>query len=442
LVIIGGNKNRLSSRERSLLEEGKMKPRRSASSLRVLGAVLIVLAGICFFGRAAGQEPPPAERKPVDVDVRVFDDNRFVDTLSLGDFELFENGVRQQPASLFLVKGQTVVRKEETGSVLPAVERSFYLLFQTVDWDPMLGNTVDYLFSSVLRPGDRMTMVTPVKPYNLQKDALATKPMATLSKSMQDLLRKDIQRGGGEYRDIIKTLRRITNAIEGTRLSVEEDLATDTSASDFGLELQLDQYRNALMKMESLRLVDERKLLEFAAAVRVHPGVKYLYFFYEREYRPEISPMAMQTLLSLYQDNPTIQANLMDLFQYYRRETTFNADRVKKAFADAGIVLNFIFMDKKSQRLFGGTMHEQSEDIFPGFRAIALATGGVSEISQNPAAAFKAAAVAAEDYYLLTYTPAEPASAGEFRTIEVKIARKDPSGRDYTVTNRLGYYAR
>jgi hypothetical protein len=415
---------------------------RSLSFLPFLGVVLLLLAGLFSYGRADGQESPPAERKPVDVDVRVFDGNRFVDSLSLADFELFENGVRQQPNSLYLVKGQTVVRAEATGEGHPSFGRSFYLLFQTVDWDPKLGDAVDYLFSSVLRPGDAMTLVTPAKPYNLQPDALATKPKATLSKSMQDLLRKDIQRGGGEYRDIIRTLSRVTNAIEGTRMNVEEDLATDTSTSDFGLELQLDQYRNALMKMESLRLVDEKKLLAFAAAVRAHPGVKYLYFFYEREYRPEISPMAMQTLLSLYQDNPTIQANLMDLFQYYRRETTFNADHVKKAFADAGIVLNFIFMDKKSQRVFGGTMHEQSEDIFPGFRAIALATGGVSEISQNPAAAFKAAATAAEDYYLLTYAPSEAATAGEFRTIEVKVARKDPSGRDYTVTNRIGYFAR
>jgi hypothetical protein len=442
LVFRGGNKNGLASKENRPFREGLMNQRRRISSLRILGAALLIMAGLFSYGGAARQESPSAERKPVDVDVRVLDGGRFVDSLSLADFEIFENGVRQQPDSLFLVKGQTVVRKEETGSEHPSVERSFYLLFQTVDWDPKLADAVDYLFSSVLRPGDSMTLVTPAKPYNLQKDALATQPAATLSKSMQDLLKKDIQRGGGEYRDIIRTLRRVTNAIDGSRVGVEEDLSTDTSAADFGLDLQLDMYRDGLMKMESLRLVDEKRLLAFAGTVRALPGVKYLYFFYEREYRPEINPMTMQTLLSLYQDNPTIQANLMDLFQYYRRDMKFDVDRVKKAFADAGIVLNFIFMDKKSQRIFGGTMREQSEDIFPGFRAIAAATGGVSEVSQNPAAAFKAAATATEDYYLLTYTPKETPAAGEFRTIEVKVAKKDPSGRDYTVKNRIGYYAR
>jgi hypothetical protein len=388
-------------------------------------------------GQTGGQ-PVPA---PIPVRVHVSEGDRFVDTLALKDFELEESGAPRPVDALYLVQGHSIARKEELKPGQPDTSRSFYLLFQAVDWDKRLAEAVDYLFASVLKPGDAMTLVTPVKPYNLQKDALATKTPATLSRSMQDILRKDIERGGGEYRDVIRSMRRITNAIEGKDQTVsEDDLESDTSNSSFSLQQQLDFYRNTVKRMEGMRLVDESKLVAFAESIRNRPGQKVVYFFYQREYRPEMSPMTMQVLLSQYQDDPTVQANLMDLFEFYRHESSFSSERVQKAFADAGIVFNFIFMDKKSQSVFGGSMREMSEDIFPGFRDLALSTGGLVEISKNPADSFKKAAEANAQYYLLFYTPAPAPAAGEFRAIQVKIKTPESAAKGYRVTARQGYY--
>ncbi|MGA2531743.1 MAG: VWA domain-containing protein [Candidatus Aminicenantales bacterium] len=412
------------------------------TALKSKGVLLLGLALVAASALPAGQEAGKVIASPVEVRVRVSDGGRFVDSLGIKDFEILENGLPQSVDALYVVHGQKIDRREESHPVEPSLARSYYLLFQAVDWDPRLAETIEYLFSSVLLPGDSMTLVTPMKPYNLQKDALATKSKAALSKNMQEILRKDIQRGGGEYRDIIKTLRRVSNTLDGNQRTIEDDMESDTSSSDFGLEQQLDLYRNAIKRMESIRLVDESKLVAFANSIKSRPGQKTVYFFYEREFRPEMSPLTMQLLLSEYQNNPTIQGNLMDLFQVYKREATFNADRVKKAFADADLSLNFIFMDKKSQHIFGGSMHEQSEDIFPGFRDLAQSTGGVCEVSQNPAASFKHAAAVSESYYLLYYTPADRPADGSFRPIEVKVKAKDPAGKDYAVNSRLGYYAR
>ncbi|MGZ4887298.1 MAG: VWA domain-containing protein [Candidatus Aminicenantales bacterium] len=403
----------------------------------LLGLILVAAASL-----PAGQVAGKAIASPVEVRVRVSDGGRFVDGLGLKDFEILENGLPQSVNALYVVHGQKIDRREESQPAEPSVARSYYLLFQAVDWDPRLAEAIDYLFSSVLLPGDTMTLVTPMKPYSLQKDALATKPKEALSKGMQNILRKDIQKGGGEYRDVIKTLRRVANAIEGPQKTAQDDIESDTSSSDFGLGQQLDFYRNEIKRMESIRLVDENKLVAFAESIKSRPGQKTVYLFYEREFRPEISPMTMQVLLSQYQDDPTVQGNVMDLFQFYKRESTFSADRVKKAFADADISFHFIFMDKKSQHVFGGSMHEQSEDIFPGFRELALSTGGLSEISQNPAASFKRAAASTESYYLLWYTPVNRAADGGFRPIQVSVKAKNPAGKDYAVSSRLGYYAR
>lgn len=410
--------------------------------LVILGLALLMPPTVPA-GQTGGQAAGKAVQAPIPVRVHVSEGGRFVDNLALKDFELAENGAPQSLEALYLVQGHSIARKEELKPGQPDTSRSYYLLFQAVDWDKRLAEAVDYLFASVLKPGDAMTLVTPVKPYNLQKDALATKPAATLSRSMQDILRKDIERGGGEYRDVIRSMRRITNAIEGKNQTVsEDDLASDTSTSSFSLQQQLDFYRNSVKRMEGMRLVDENKLVAFAESIRSRPGQKIVYFFYQREYRPEMSPMTMQVLLSQYQDDPTVQANLMDLFEFYRHESTFNSEHVQKAFADAGIVFNFIFMDKKSQSVFGGSMREMSEDIFPGFRDLATATGGLVEISKNPADSFKKAAESNGQYYLLFYTPTQAAAAGEFRTILVTLKSTGPAGKPYAVTARPGYFVR
>ena len=401
-----------------------------------------VLAGIILGSWlvAAAQEAAAPSPRQVEIRARVSSADRFLDDLTLADFSILEDGRPQALRSLALVRGGSVLRSEGIEKPAARLERSYALLFQAVDWDPRLSEAVAYLFGSVLNPGDSMTLVTPMKPYHLQKDALARKSKAELSKGMEDVLRKDILRGGGEYRDLLSDLRRLIKAIAGSTSTSQEDIDSDPTmeaASGFGLEMQIDRYRQALMKLEGIRLVDGAKLLSFAGSLKAVPGQKTVILFYQREYRPEISPATMNQLMVLYQDNPEIQGSLMDLFTFYKREETFDADRVKKAFADAGIDFHFIFMEKKSQRIFGATMREQSEDTFPGFVEIARATGGTTASTSNPAAAFKRAADASGEYYVISYVPERSALEGGFRTIDVRVKR--PSS---LVTSPLGYYAR
>jgi hypothetical protein len=415
-------------------EEKGMKTRwiiRIFSIVSILGAA---------FWAAAAQEtpaPPPAAR---ELRVHVTAGGRFVDDLTLADFAVLEDGRALPVSALSIVRGGQFARREGEGSIPVSLERSYTLLFQIMDWDPALATAVDYLFSSVLIPGDAVALVTPFQPYHLQRDALSQRPKAELQKSMKDVLRKDILRGSGEYRNLINELKRLTKSIGGSTTTFDEDMATDPTmetSGGFGLEMQIDRYRQALMSMEGLRLVDEAKLLAFAGSLKPTPGQKTVIMFYQREYRPEISSTTMTRLMSLYQDNPDILGNLMDLFQFYKREKTFDADRVKKAFADAGIDFHFIFVEKKSQRVFGATMREQSEDTYPGFVEIAHATGGTADSSLNPSTAFKNAADTSRDYYVLSLAPGAGPADGGFRSFDVRVVREG-----CRVSYPLGYFAK
>jgi hypothetical protein len=202
------------------------------------------------------------------------------------------------------------------------------------------------------------------------------------------------------------------------------------------LELLLPRYRATLQSLEELRVVDYKKFLQFAASrKRMQKGQKIVFFFYQREFRPEISSRVLNRITSAFQDKPQILADVQDLFQFYRRDFNFNTERVKQAFADSSLSFNLIFMNKEPERVLGVSMKEQSEDAFNAFSQIAKATGGMVDSSQNPAAAFKNAVNASQSYYILYYSPKDSKKDGKFKSIKVGVKNKN-----FKVTHRLGYF--
>jgi hypothetical protein len=79
-------------------------------------------------------------------------------------------------------------------------------------------------------------------------------------------------------------------------------------------------------------------------------------------------------------------------------------------------------------------MREQNTDIFRASADIAAATGGTVDTSQNPAAAFKNTLRAADEYYLLYFTPTPEAAGGAFHPLSIKV-----KGKNYKVVHRMGY---
>jgi len=142
-------------------------------------------------------------------------------------------------------------------------------------------------------------------------------------------------------------------------------------------------------------------------------------------------------LMAMYQDQPNILGDLMDLMQFYSRDPKWNINNIKQAFADSSIFFNFIYMHKEPENVSGIRMTEQSEDIFETFSQVAEATGGIIDSSQNPATSFKNGTKISESYYILYYSPEKYIKDGKYKSIEVKVKNKD-----YKITHRQGYFAR
>ncbi len=370
----------------------------------------------------------------VVVPVRVLDGNRFVDNLTIADFELYEGGKLQKIEALYLVHKANIQRREELQEFNPALSRRFYLIFQMTDYNPKLEEAGGYLFNQVLLPGDTLTIMTPMDTYNLSSRALQTKPKESLSQEMKSLLRKDIQMGASNYRSLMADLKRIVASISGS--GVMAGVETDSSTSMFGLESLLSKYGETLQKMEELRFIDEKKFVRFATELKKQTGQKNVFFFYQREFRPEISSSLLARLSSLHQDEPEVLSAVQNLFQLYQRPATFDENKIIAAFADSSVSFSFIFLNKEPEHIPGITMREQSEDIFSPFSKIAKATGGVVDSSQNPAVGFRNATNLSESCYLLYYSPSDYKKDGKFKEISVRVKNVY-----YAVTHRMGYFA-
>ncbi len=365
----------------------------------------------------------------VEVPVRVFKGSVFIDNLKINDFEVYENGILQKIDAVYLIKKRAIQRKEEHKKFTPKTARRFYLLFEIAEYTPRMGKAIDYFIQNILLPEDSLTVATPIKTYRLKKGTLLKIPKKELVRQLTGKLRKDAWIGNKEYRNVLGDLKNIVRSFSG-----RSESASTSETPDLAEGFQ--RYRMLLQKLENLRKIDQKKLLEFAGFLKDKEGQKNVFLFYQREYIPKIEPRIMQQMIMSTQENPNLQFDLMGLFEFYKRDIAFDVNTVKQAYADSSIAIHFLYFTKIPETTPGILMEEHSEDIFAAFNEMAYATGGIADSSANPKSLFRMAENASENYYLLYYTPKNYKIDGKFKNIKVKV-----KGKSYRISCRAGYYA-
>lgn len=374
----------------------------------------------------------------IEVPVRVFEGRKFVENLTMNDFEVFEDGVLQRLEAVYLIKGRTIERSEEMKKFFPQTSRHFYLFFEINDYTPRIGRAVDYFVENVMSPEDILTVVTPTKTYRMNPEIFNILPREQIKSQMESqlkgILRRDTLEGNSEYRNALRDLAGLAKAISSASSSQDEFGAAEYQEAD--LELQIMMYGEILRKLEEMRRVDQKRLLDFSEYLKEKEGQKYVFLFYQREYIPQIEQRVLNQFMSLNQDRQDILHSLQELFTFYKREITFDVAKVKQAYANSSVSIHFLFFTDPQKHIPGIQMKEHSEDIFNAFMEIAKATGGLSESSSNAVFLFQNAVEASENYYLLYYSPKNFKKDGKFK--EIKVILKD---KDYKVLHRSGYFA-
>jgi hypothetical protein len=356
----------------------------------------------------------------IEVPVRVFKGNQFVDDLDITDFEIYENGRLQKIETVFLIKKTDIKKEEGKTQYRPEVSRNFVLLFEVTDYLPKIGDSIEYFFNEILLPGDNLTVMTPLRTYNFKKEALTLLPKEEIIKQLKGKLRNDITLGNSEYKSIL--------------IELYELMPPD--------EESIRYFRQLLKRLESLRSTKEESLISFADFLKAKSGPKHVFLFYQKEVLPQMDPSTLAQFVSMNQDNQALLIEYYDTVEFYKRDISFDLDKVKKVFSDSSISIHFLFITKPTSlnitRMQADVLNwaDHSEDIYSAFKEMAEATGGITENSANASSSFKIAASASENYYLLYYKPKNYTPDGTFRKIKVKVK----NGR-FKVTHRSGYIA-
>jgi hypothetical protein len=366
----------------------------------------------------------------IEVAVRVFKGDSFVENLTMDDFEVYEDGKLQKIEAVYLIKKTKIQRKEEKKKFNPETQRNFYLFFEISEYTPRLKDAVDYFVSNVLAPGDQFTVVTPMKTYRMKNKSFDILSKKEITQQLGKIIRRDSLMGYSEYRNIIAEMADLAKGLSGVSSADGRDLGVTS------MDSMLIRYTSLLSMLENLRRVDEKKMLDFSRVLKSQEGQKNVFLIYQREVLPQLESNVLSDYMNIYHDQPAVVFNLSYLFDFFRRDLSFNIERVKQAFSDSSIAIQFLFFTKPTEHIPGLDLVEHSSDIFSAFYEMAGATGGITDTSANPLFLFKKASSALEDYYLLYYSPKDYREDGKFKNITVKV-----KNRRYKVTHRAGYIA-
>jgi VWFA-related protein len=365
----------------------------------------------------------------VEVPVRVFDGERFVDNLTINDFEVFENGKPQNVVALYLVQKTNIQKEETSGSsankLTPKIGRTIVMKFEVLDPMPKLDDAMDYFFNEILQPEDSLTIVTPRTSYRFKPGALARLPRPEIARQLKDKLRKDILAGATEFKRLLDEIRDVG------KMTVDPDQ-------------KLMMLTEVVRQLRDRIGIDPASLRRLAQTLKALEGQKYVFLFYEKELIDDPS-----LLFGNFGDEslPAEERNLTDMAAAeVDRSLDLTPKNIEQIFSDASVTAHFIYLtqskmnaaglDAEDQTGGGGPRKDMSAPVYSVFREMAHATGGIAEASGNPFAAFRKAVTASENYYLLYYVPANYQADGKFKEIRVAV-----KGKSYRITNRADYFA-
>lgn len=225
-------------------------------------AILLIVTIALAFTLLAQEIQHEVTAINIEVPVRVFKGSKFVENLTMDDFEVYEDGVLQRIEAVYLIKKASIKKSEGKKTYSPKTSRNFYLLFEITEYTPKIGDAIDYFIQNVLLPTDNLVIKTPIKAYRTKKETLSKAPKSELVRQFKSILKKDAWIGNSEYKGIIRNLIGLTRA-----LSSDSFIRDEYSTGEYK-EMTLERYEYLLNRLESLRKLDSKKLMDYKVTHR------------------------------------------------------------------------------------------------------------------------------------------------------------------------------
>jgi len=262
-----------------------------------------------------------------------------------------------------------------SGDVLAGAEeitsKNYVLMFHTLEYDARLGDAAEYFLKEVLKPGDNLLLFTPQRHYSFSQKTRETTPLEKLIQAAKDVLKRDISMEASTYKDINQQMEMVVRSFSDPDTAQPKNLLT--------------QYSQLKENLFAIRKLNEKLFLDLAGMFKQAKGENHIIILYEKRMRVIPNRKTMERLKA----NPEVRFDVNEVLEAESLKEVMNADTVIRALKDAGVKLDFVYLNTKVRYSRDMESKEFSGDIYNVFSKIAKETGGVLMIASRAEAALK-----------------------------------------------------
>jgi len=364
----------------------------------------------------------------VEVPVRVFSGDRSVPGLGKDDFQVYENGKPQAINGFYVFHKKIGSPDGGPSSLQPPAGRYFVLIFRTYDCNEELEKGIQYLFQNIFRPEDQVFVMANNRTLMIER--LEAEPGA--QDKILELVRSESHLA---HNQMLGFLRQTEQNVDMTKLKLRlkrQDQPGPDYIDGF-LQTYLKSWQDFKLRFLSLEL---DKFYYFSRHLEHVKKEKWVLNFYQLEQFPdiaidsEIERFLREYIRSLQEsNNPTLIAQGRSIEKLLRTvememkvSKDFPSEEVSKLFYKVNATFHSFFMraffDGGSQEV---KFRDVASDIENSLKALTEATGGTLTTSNEIDAALAVVSEKTDDYYVLTY---EPANAKKVGKIKVTVKEK------------------
>ena len=363
----------------------------------------------------------------VEVPVRVIHKGQVVKNLTKEDFEIYENGVKQEITAFEIHSRKISIPKEispEAMKIQPK-KRLFILIFNIFDYNEAVEEGIDYFFENFFRQGDKLIILTEDRMLNIE-----------IGKSLSGMI-LDLKETLKKYK-LISTMNTFKSFRE---LRFEGDKLLAAFRGEFGdtdkaILRFYENYQRIWLNYRKQFITPNTVLYQsIIKRAKQIEGEKWAICFQQREIFPKLKNASrLDNEISGWigsQLDPVkqvmaraVQVKQWELQRSFDISGNFPTELLKNLFMEANITFHLILM-KSFRTLLSRDfeLREVAQDYEACFKEISFSTGGHTAFSNKVSEALKEATETEDYYYLLVYSPKENKSAKK-KDIEVKVKKR------------------
>jgi len=375
-----------------------------------------------------GQQKPQEEVTviAVEVPVRVIRKGQVVKNLTKEEFEVYENGVKQEITAFEVVSRKIFIPQEERKTYQK--KRLFILILNIFDYNEAVGEGIDYFFENVFQQGDQFIVLTEGRLLDIQRSKNISEVILNIKETLQKY--KVIS---NQY--ILKTFRELgfeSERLLGILRGYEQSAFTPI---DQAMIRFFDNFQRAWKDYRRQYLIPDLALYQgIIKRIKQIEGEKWAICFQQREMFPKLKKAGhLDNEIRNWIDSRAdpmeqvkarlVQTKQQELQRALDVSQDFPSDSLRDLFLEANITFHLVLL-KSFRSVFSQDfeLDEIASDYEDSFKKISFLTGGSSAFSNKVSEALKEAAETEDYHYMLVYSPKEDQSAKK-RDVEVKVNR-------------------